>query len=152
MVPADLISGSPLRRIVRGALYIDWKGRYETYPSGIATFYGMAYVAHPVYADPGSNGWIGNQVWSTQRIAELYYAAQEDGNTEIANRCKVLLDKWVGWFADNLKWNAPDGDGLKVPFQMPSTLAWGDNALEASLQTTTSHSQSAVTAIQTLDA
>ena len=105
-----------------------WKGRYETYPSGIATFYGMAYVAHPVYADPGSNGWIGNQVWSTQRIAELYYAAQEDGNTEIANRCKVLLDKWVGWFADNLKWNAPDDNGLKVPFQMPSTLAWGDNA------------------------
>ncbi|WP_019679039.1 glycoside hydrolase family 48 protein [Ruminococcus flavefaciens] len=48
-----------------------WRGRYETYPSGHATFYEMAYVPHPVYADPGSNHWIGNQVWSTQRLAEL---------------------------------------------------------------------------------
>ena len=105
-----------------------WKGRYETYPSGIATFYGMAYVAHPVYADPGSNGWIGNQVWSTQRIAELYYAAKQDGNTEIANRAKAMLDLWVKWFTDNVKWNKADEDGNQVPFQMPSVLKWGDNA------------------------
>jgi hypothetical protein len=105
-----------------------WKGRYEKYPSGHSTFYGMAYVAHPVYADPGSNGWIGNQVWSTQRIAELYYAAKEDGNTEIANRCKVMLDKWVGWFVDNLKWNEPNKKGVKLPFAMPSVLAWDENA------------------------
>ncbi|MCQ2464311.1 MAG: cellulose 1,4-beta-cellobiosidase, partial [Oscillospiraceae bacterium] len=105
-----------------------WKGRYETYPSGISTFYGMAYVPHPVYADPGSNGWIGNQVWSTQRIAELYYAAKEDGDTKTAERCKAMLDKWVGWFEENMKWNKADEDGNQVPFQMPSTLVWGDNA------------------------
>ena len=105
-----------------------WSGRYEKYPSGISTFHGMAYVPHPVYADPGSNGWIGNQVWSTQRIAELYYAAKEDGETEIAARAKALLDKWVGWFCDNLKWGENDENGLMLPFQMPSVLAWDKNA------------------------
>ncbi len=105
-----------------------WSGRYEAYPSGVSTFYGMAYVPHPVYADPGSNGWIGNQVWSTQRIAELYYAAKEDGDTKTAERCKVMLDKWVNWFVTNLKWNKANDDGLKVPFQMPSNLEWGASA------------------------
>ncbi|MBP1591757.1 MAG: cellulose 1,4-beta-cellobiosidase [Oscillospiraceae bacterium] len=105
-----------------------WAGRYEAYPSGRSTFYGMAYVPHPVYADPGSNGWIGNQVWATQRIAELYYAAKEDGDTKTADRCKVMLDKWVGWFLKSLKWNKADEDGNQVPFQMPSNLVWGDNA------------------------
>lgn len=105
-----------------------WSGRYEKYPSGISTFHGMAYVPHPVYADPGSNGWIGNQVWSTQRIAELYYVAKEDGETEIAARAKALLDKWVGWFCDNLKWGENDENGLMLPFQMPSVLAWDNNA------------------------
>ena len=105
-----------------------WAGRYEPYPSGVPTFYGMAYVAHPVYCDPGSNHWIGNQVWSTQRIAELYYAATEDGNTEIASRCEALLDKWVEWFVDNVQWNYTDDKGNTMPFAIPANLDWGESS------------------------
>ncbi len=105
-----------------------WSGRYEKYPSGVSTFYGMAYVAHPVYADPGSNGWIGNQVWSTQRIAELYYQAKKDGNTDIASRCEKMLDKWASWFVDNVRWNYTNDDGDHMPFAIPATLEWGSNA------------------------
>lgn len=103
-----------------------WNGRYEAYPSGVSTFNGMAYVEHPVYADPGSNGWIGNQVWSTQRIAELYYVAKQDGDTALANRCKVLLDKWVTWFVTNIDYNtsvATDGE-VELPFAIPAVLGW----------------------------
>ena len=70
-----------------------YKGRYVEYPSDLPTFYDMVFVAHPVYADPGSNHWIGNQVWATQRISELFYKAKKDGSTEIANRCEALMDK-----------------------------------------------------------
>ncbi|MBQ9981041.1 MAG: cellulose 1,4-beta-cellobiosidase [Oscillospiraceae bacterium] len=105
-----------------------WNGRYEDYPSGVATFYDMAFVAHPVYADPGSNGWIGNQVWATQRIAELYYVAKEDGNTAIAERCKTMLDKWCNWFCENVQWNYTDDNGNTMPFAIPATLTWGSNA------------------------
>ena len=45
---------------IAGGCTNSWNGRYEKYPSGQATFYDMAYVEHPVYADPGSNHWIGN--------------------------------------------------------------------------------------------
>lgn len=85
------------------------QGSYSTYPTGQATFYDMAYVEHPVYADPGSNHWIGNQVWAVQRLAELYYIVQNGGeNPTIANTGMTLsealeqiLDRWVGWFMDN---------------------------------------------------
>jgi len=104
-----------------------WNGRYEEYPSGVGTFYGMAFVPHPVYADPGSNGWIGNQVWATQRISELFYKAKKDGSTEIANRCEALMDKWVAWFLKNIKWNYTDDNGDMMPFAIPATLEWSKN-------------------------
>lgn len=86
-------------------------GSYTGYSDlDISTFYDMAYVEHPVYADPGSNHWIGNQVWSMQRLAELYYVVQgtDDANMQIAQTgltlseaLEKILDRWVGWFIDN---------------------------------------------------
>ncbi|MBQ8688123.1 MAG: cellulose 1,4-beta-cellobiosidase, partial [Ruminococcus sp.] len=46
---------------IAGGCTNSWNGRYEEYPAGQSLFYDMAYVEHPVYADPGSNHWIGNQ-------------------------------------------------------------------------------------------
>ena len=94
---------------IAGGCTNSWNGRYEQYPSSQATFYDMAYVEHPVYADPGSNHWIGNQVWAVQRLAELYYVAKNGGeNPTIAQTGLTLtealekvLDRWVGWFMDN---------------------------------------------------
>ena len=54
----------------------------------------MFYDEHPVYHDPGSNQWFGMQVWSLQRVAELYY---ETGNA----KAKAILDKWVPWAIAN---------------------------------------------------
>jgi len=103
-----------------------YKGRYESYPSGISTFYGMAYVEHPVYADPGSNHWIGNQVWSTQRLSELYYWVRKDGDNSgvkpggmsIEDALDQMLSRWVAWFINNSVLT-DDGD-----FYMPSNLDW----------------------------
>ncbi len=103
-----------------------YKGRYEAYPSGISTFYGMAYTEHPVYADPGSNHWIGNQVWSTQRLAELYYWVCKDGDKSnvkpgglsVEDALDQMLGKWVAWFVNNSVLTA-DGD-----FYIPSNLDW----------------------------
>ncbi len=91
-------------------------GRYGAYvdnPSGTATFTAgdgtLVYVEEPVYADPGSNHWIGNQVWSAQRLAELYYVVAtgqgEDpmiGETGMTlSQClETVLDKWVAWFVN----------------------------------------------------
>jgi len=86
-------------------------GRYEAWPTGTATFYGMGYVENPVYADPGSNTWFGFQAWSMQRIAELYYKTGDE-------RAKNLLDKWVGWVKDVVILN---DDGT---FEVPSTIDW----------------------------
>ncbi len=102
------------------------KGRYEAYPSGISTFYGMMYVEHPVYADPGSNDWIGNQVWSTQRLAELLYWVKEDGDStgvkpggvSLEAALEQMLGKWVAWFENN-SILTDDGD-----FYIPSNLDW----------------------------
>ncbi len=95
-------------------------GSYTGYSDlDIATFYDMAYVEHPVYADPGSNHWIGNQVWSMQRLAELYYYVNgtEDGNIQIAQTgmtlseaLETVLDKWVGWFIDNTILGVANGE------------------------------------------
>lgn len=86
-------------------------GRYEAWPTGTSTFYGMGYEENPVYADPGSNTWFGFQAWSMQRVAELYYQTQDV-------RAKNLMDKWVSWIKTEVKLYA---DGT---FAIPSTLDW----------------------------
>jgi hypothetical protein len=86
-------------------------GRYETWPAGTSTFYGMGYEANPVYADPGSNTWFGFQAWSMQRIAELYYKTGD-------LRAKALLDKWVGWIKTVVQLNS---DGT---FAIPGNIDW----------------------------
>ncbi len=86
-------------------------GRYETWPAGTSTFYGMGYEEHPVYADPGSNQWFGFQAWSMQRVAEYYYQTGD-------SRAKVLLDKWVSWVKSVVVLNS---DGT---FLIPSNLSW----------------------------
>lgn len=86
-------------------------GRYETWPADTSTFYGMAYEANPVYADPGSNTWFGFQAWSMQRIAELYYKTGD-------LRAKALLDKWVGWIKTVVQLNS---DGT---FAIPNKIDW----------------------------
>ncbi|MBE6854880.1 MAG: cellulose 1,4-beta-cellobiosidase [Ruminococcus sp.] len=105
-----------------------WDGKYASYPSSVSTFYNMAYTEHPVYADPGSNHWIGNQVWSTQRLAELYYyiktngdasnGAVKPGGMTIEEALKTLLDRWVAWFVENTQLTE-DGD-----YAIPATLDW----------------------------
>ncbi len=107
-----------------------WMGDYETYPSGVPTFHKMAYIEQPVYADPGSNNWTGNQFWATQRLAELYYIVCTDADAEkasanikpggmsIKEALKTVLDKWVKWFTDNTELT---DDGL---FAAPSSIKW----------------------------
>ena len=107
-----------------------WMGDYESYPSGVPTFHDMAYIEQPVYADPGSNNWTGNQYWSTQRLAELYYIIKTDssaasasskitpGKKSIEEALKTVLDKWVKFFLDNTELT-DDGD-----YSIPSSLKW----------------------------
>ena len=94
---------------IAGGCTNSWNGRYEQ-SSGVAKFNGMSYLEHPVYADPGSNHWIGNQVWAVQRLAELYHtikqpgAAQSNiqvGGMSLDKALETILDKWIGWFMDN---------------------------------------------------
>lgn len=86
-------------------------GRYETWPSGTSTFYGMGYEENPVYADPGSNTWFGFQAWSMQRVAEYYYKTND-------SRAKAILDKWVNWIKSVVILN---DDGT---FAVPSSIDW----------------------------
>ncbi len=105
-----------------------WNGKYDKYPASVSTFYDMAYVAHPVYADPGSNYWIGNQVWSTQRLAELYYIIKTDGDASngavkpggltMEEGLSIMLKKWVQFFVDEVELT-DDGD-----YTIPATLTW----------------------------
>ena len=112
---------------IAGGATNSYKGRYEPYPSGASTFYGMVYTPHPVYADPGSNHWIGNQVWAVQRLAELYYWQKKDGNESIVKpggmtldaALEQILDKWCAWFVSNC---VLTDDGKEV--YMPSNLDW----------------------------
>lgn len=96
---------------IAGGCTNSYNGRYEKYPAGTSTFYDMAYDPHPVYKDPPSNNWMGNQTWSLQRMAEFYY---ETGN-EVA---KSILDKWVTWVKKEIKLNS---DGT---FAIPSNIDW----------------------------
>ena len=111
-----------------------YKGRYEEYPANLPTFYDMVFVAHPVYADPGSNHWIGNQVWSTQRLAELYYYVKTQGDKSnikpggmsLEDALDALLKRWIDWFEENthFDYTTPDGDTLE--YCIPSNLDWGN--------------------------
>lgn len=111
---------------IAGGATNSYKGRYEAYPAGASTFYGMMYTEHPVYADPGSNHWIGNQVWAVQRLAELYYWVKADGNGSLVTAGGVsleealekILDKWCAWFVNNTILTE-NGD-----YYMPSNLEW----------------------------
>ncbi|MDD5947821.1 MAG: glycoside hydrolase family 48 protein [Oscillospiraceae bacterium] len=111
-----------------GGLTNCWNGKYDTYPSGVPTFYDMAYIEHPVYADPGSNYWIGNQVWATQRLAELYYIIKTDGDgskgavkpggVTMEEGLSSMLKKWVDFFLAEVELT-DDGD-----YAIPSNLIW----------------------------
>ena len=89
----------------------------------------MLYVPHPVYEDPGSNHWIGNQVWALQRLAELYYYVKTDGDqagVKLSNGMTIeaaleqILDKWVTWaVSDGVILLHEDGT-----FEIPATLDW----------------------------
>jgi hypothetical protein len=110
-----------------------YKGRYEAYPDELPTFYDMVFVAHPVYADPGSNHWIGNQVWSTQRLAELYYYVKTTGDDSgvkpagmsLEDALEALLSRWIEWFEANTHFNYVDKEGNEYSYCIPSNLDWG---------------------------
>ncbi|MGN0612774.1 MAG: glycoside hydrolase family 48 protein [Porcipelethomonas sp.] len=128
---------------IAGGATSSWHGRYleykylpgvdqeyiDKYGTDIpTTFYDMAYQEHPVYADPGSNHWIGNQVWAIQRLAELYYDIKTNP-TDVSNSIKAgglsmedalakILDRWVEWFVGEVELTA-DGD-----YTIPATLDW----------------------------
>ena len=110
---------------IAGGATNSYKGRYEAYPSDGSTFYGMLYTPHPVYGDPVSNNWIGNQVWAVQRLSELYYwASQNDttgvqpGGMSLTAALEQILDKWVTWFVNNTVLTE-DGD-----YYIPSGITW----------------------------
>ncbi|MDE6677613.1 MAG: hypothetical protein K2K02_01100, partial [Ruminococcus sp.] len=113
-----------------------YRGRYEKYPDGYPTFYDMVYVPHPVYADPGSNHWIGNQVWPMQRLTELYYYVKTNGPSDaisgmtfgglsLEEALKALIERWVDWFEQNMKFDYTTEDGTYMAYAMPSNLDWG---------------------------
>ena len=119
-----------------------YRGRYEKYPDGYPTFYDMVYVPHPVYADPGSNHWIGNQVWSMQRLAELYYYVKTQGDMtggakfgglSLEKALKTLIDRWVEWFEENTKFDYVTEDGTEMAYAIPSSLDWGSSDTDYSV-------------------
>ncbi len=105
-----------------------WNGKYESYPASVSTFYDMAYDEHPVYKDPGSNRWIGNQVWATQRLAELYYIIKTEGDASngsikpggvtMEEALSTMLEKWCGFMVENTDLT-DDGD-----YAIISVLDW----------------------------
>ena len=107
-----------------------WLGNYSKYPDGVPQFYKMAYIEQPVYADPGSNNWTGNQYWATQRLAELYYLVCQDstysskgssitaGGKSIKEALKTVLDKWVEFFLSETTLDD------KNDFKVPASLKW----------------------------
>jgi hypothetical protein len=95
---------------IAGGATNSWNGDYSAPPAGTPTFYGLAYVEAPVYADPPSNQWFGMQTWSLERLAEYYYTT---GDT----KAKSVLDKWVTWALANSTISA-------TSFSIPSDLTW----------------------------
>lgn len=121
-----------------------YRGRYEKYPDGYPTFYNMVYVPHPVYADPGSNHWIGNQVWPMQRLTELYYYVKTNGESDaikgmtfgglsLEEALKALIERWVAWFEENTHFDYTAEDGTVMPYAIPSTLDWGSSDTDYSV-------------------
>ncbi len=96
---------------IAGGATNSWNGRYDPRPAGVSTFYGLAYVEHPVYHDPGSNTWFGWQAWSMERVAEYYYLTGDQ-------RAGEILNKWVAWVKSVVRL-LPNGD-----YEIPATLAW----------------------------
>lgn len=107
-----------------------FNGRYEQYPSGAATFYDMIYTYAPVYVDPPSNNWIGNQVWATQRLAELYYYTKSDSyalSSQVHDMLESVLPAWVTFFVENCKWDedaASATDVVGADYAIPSAVEW----------------------------
>jgi len=97
---------------IAGGATNTWNGRYDTPPSNLTshTFYGMFYDWEPVYHDPPSNNWFGMQVWSLDRLAQLYYVSGD-------SKAKKVLDKWVEWVLKHTKASGTN-------YQIPSTLHW----------------------------
>lgn len=121
-----------------------YRGRYEKYPDGYPTFYNMVYTPHPVYADPGSNHWIGNQVWPMQRLTELYYYIKTNGESEaikgmtfgglsLEDALKALIERWVVWFEENTHFDYTTEDGTTMAYAMPSNLDWGSSDTDYSV-------------------
>ena len=145
--------------VIAGGSTNSVNGRYEEHSknaSGTAEFNKMVYVEHPVYADPGSNHWIGNQVWAVQRLAELYYVVKTQGDAsgitvggmDLTTALETILDKWTGWFLDNSilgkasgtitfedyyeKYHATDGTG-KTKFEIPDLSTVTDDGTSFSI-------------------
>ena len=145
--------------VIAGGSTNSVNGRYEDHSknvSGTSEFNKMVYVEHPVYADPGSNHWIGNQVWAVQRLAELYYVIKTQGDASgvtvggmtLDKALETILDKWTGWFLDNSilgkasgtitfedyyeKYHATDGTG-KTKFEIPDLSTVTDDGTSFSI-------------------
>ncbi|WEK54901.1 MAG: glycoside hydrolase family 48 protein [Candidatus Cohnella colombiensis] len=87
---------------IGGGATNSWNGSYSAYPTGVSTFYGLAYQENPVYLDPGSNTWFGFQTWPMERVAELYYILASSGDTTSQNflMAKNAITKWIDWSID----------------------------------------------------
>jgi hypothetical protein len=118
---------------IAGGCTNSYNGRYEKYPDGASTFYDMIYVEHPVYEDPGSNHWIGNQVWAIQRLAELYYYVKTNGDDtsnmkfgglSLEEALDTILSRWINWFIDNTQFDYTTEDGTVLSYAIPSSLDW----------------------------
>ncbi len=96
---------------IAGGATNSFNGRYDPYPTGTPTFYGMAFQENPVYRDPGSNTWFGMQAWSMERVAEYYYISNN-------SQAKAVLDKWVTWARSVVDL------GAHGSFAIPSEIAW----------------------------
>ena len=87
---------------IGGGATNSWNGQYSAYPSGVSTFYNLAYQQAPVYTDPDSNEWFGFQAWPLERVAELYFILASSGDTTSANfqMAKKVITNWVDWAMD----------------------------------------------------
>lgn len=94
-----------------GGVTNSWNGRYDPYPAGTRTFYGMAYVPHPVYHDPPSNQWSGIGCWGVERVVQLYYLVRDA-------RMGAFVRGWVRWVVRNSV--LQEDGGVLVPL----TLRW----------------------------
>lgn len=96
---------------IAGGVTNSWNGRYEKYPEGMPTFYGMAYTAHPVYLEPPSNQWIGMNAWGMERNVQLYYLIRD-------KRLGNLVRNWIRWVLNNVRMDPAKG------VVIPATLEW----------------------------